>query len=282
MSFSRLQREERPPPDAQHHNPLLSVVTGIETGMRIMVRLLRLVVDKFAASLQRLPTMEEIPTILVPLLRNSHQVMTLLARGNLIDVNTRNRVLMGHTNPWYDPALFDYQRLSGGAGAGWDGSVEALADCRLAPSAEALRQFEVTPPAKEIVRAVAGHRRTDGCPARAPLQLVREAQELGLVPSTPSGTRIGVKEEANAILAIFYRLLVPLAPQVYEIDLQQRGARMAAEQARQQQRAEQVRQQRERAQRIQQLREELERQHPGISTKALERLIAQRLAEGKR
>lgn len=279
MSFSRLQREERPQPAHQSNNPLISFVTGIETGMRIMVRLLRLVFDKFEATLHRLPTVEEIHTMLVPQLRNSHQLLTLLARGNLIDVNTRNRVLMGHTDPWFDPACFAYKRLSSADDALWDGSFEQLPDYRLYPSAMALRQFDETPPAKEIVRAVGGHRRTDGCLARAPLHLVQEAQQLDLVRRTTTVSRTGAKEDANAILSIFYRLLVPLAPHVYEVDLRQRRAVTETEPARQHQGEDKIQQNRARAQQVQQLRRELELQHPGISKKALDRLLARTLAD---
>ena len=137
MSFSRLQREERPKPAQQSNNPLISFVTGIETGMRIMVRLLRLVFDKFAASVHRLPTEEDIHAILVPQLRHSHHLLTLLARGNLIDVNTRNRVLMGHTDPWFDPACFDYKHLTSAGEASWEGSLAHLRDYRLFPSSAA-------------------------------------------------------------------------------------------------------------------------------------------------
>jgi len=282
MSFSRLQRMERPQPAHQSNNPLISFVTGIETGMRIMVRLVRLVFDKFVASLHRLPTDEDIHAILVPQLRHSHHLLTLLARGNLIDVNTRNRVLMGRTDPWFDPACFEYKHLSSADNASWDGSLAYLQDCRLYPSSAAVREFDETPPAKEIVRAVAGHRRTDGCPARAPLHLVTEAQQLGIVQGPAGAPSKLAKEDANAILSIFYRLLVPLAPHVYEVDLRQRRARTETEQAGQHQREDRVQQNRARAQLIQQLRQELELQHPGISKKALDRLLARTLAESNR
>jgi CRP-like cAMP-binding protein len=278
MSFSRLRREERSQHTRQSNNPLISFVTGIETGMRIMVRLLRLVFDKFAASVQRLPTEEDIHTILVPQLRQSHHLLTLLARGNLIDVNTCNRVLMGHTGPWFDPACFDYKHLASADEASWDGSLAHLRDYRLYPSAKALRQFDETPPAAEIVRAVGGHRRTDGCPARAPLHLVSEAQQLGIL-QRPAGAPSGAKEDANGILSIFYRLLVPLAPHVYEVDLRQRRASAEKRQVAQRQGEDKVQQNRARAQLIQQIRQELELQHPGISKKALDRLLARTLAE---
>src|SRR3984893_13970650 len=236
MSFSRLQREERPKPAQQSNNPLISFVTGIETGMRIMVSLLRLVFDKFAASLHRLPTEEDIHAILVPQLGHSHHLLTLLARGHLIDVNTRNRVLMGHTDPWFDPACFDYKHLTSADEASWDGSLADLRDYRIYPSSAAVRQFDETPPAKEIVRAVGGHRRTDGCPARAPLRLVSDAQQLGIVQRSAGTPSAGAKEDANAILSSFYRLLVPLAPHVYEVDLRQRRALTEKELAGQHQR----------------------------------------------
>jgi hypothetical protein len=198
----------------------------------------------------------------------------------LIDVNTRNRVLMGHTDPWFDPACFDYKHLTSADEASWDGSLAHLQDCRLYPSSAAVRQFDETPPAKEIVRAVGGHRRTDGCPARAPLHLVSEAQQLGIVQRPAGAPSTGAKEDANAILSIFYRLLVPLAPHVYEVDLRQRRALAETEQAGRTQREDRVRQ--NRAQLIQQLRQELELQHPGISKKALDRLLARTLAESNR
>jgi CRP-like cAMP-binding protein len=282
MSFSRLQRQEHPKPADQRNNPLISFVTGIETGMRIMVRLMRLVFDKFVASVHRLPTEEQIHPILVPQLRQSHHLLTLLARGNLIDVNTRNRVLMGHTGPWFDPACFDYKHLASAGEASWDGSLAHLRDYRLYPSATAVRQFDETPPAKEIVRAVGGHRRTDGCPARAPLHLVSEAQQLGILQKHAAASGGGAKEDANAILTIFYHLLVPLAPHVYEVDLRQRRASAEKEHAAQRPGEDKVVQNRARAQRIQQIRQELELQHPGISKKALDRLVARTLAESNR
>jgi hypothetical protein len=199
----------------------------------------------------------------------------------LIDVNTRNRVLMGHTGPWFDPVCFDYKHLGGADEASWDGSLVHLRDYRLYPSATAVRQFDETPPAKEIVRAVGGHRRTDGCPARAPLHLVSEAQQLGIL-QLPAGSPSGAKEDANAILSIFFRLLVPLAPHVYEVDLRQRRASAEKEQVAQRQGEDKVQQNRERAQLIQQIRQELELQHPGISKKALDRLLARTLAESNR
>jgi hypothetical protein len=108
---------------------------------------------------------------------------------------------------------------------------------------------------------------------------VSDAQQLDLLLGADNAPKKGVREEANALLSIFYRLLIPLAPHVYAVDLKQRQAAVDAEQARQRQRDDQVQRQRERAQRIQHLRQQLEQQQPGISKKALERLIAQRLAE---
>jgi hypothetical protein len=186
---------------------------------------------------------------------------------------------MGHTGPWFDPDCFDYKHVASANEASWDGALAHLREYRLYPSATAVRQFDETPPAKEIVRAVGGHRRTDGCPARAPVHLVSEAQQLGIVQGPAGAPGGGAKEDANAILSIFYRLLVPLAPHVYEVDLMQRRASAENEQAAQRPDENRVRQNRARAQLVQQIRQELELQHPGISKKALDRLLARTLAE---
>jgi hypothetical protein len=105
---------------------------------------------------------------------------------------------------------------------------------------------------------------------------------MGIVQRPASTPGTGAKEDANAILSIFYRLLVPLAPHVYEVDLRQRRALTEKELAWKHEREDKVRQTRARAQLIQQLRQELELQHPGISKKALDRLLARALAESNR